>query len=428
MKHRSLLLKKRILLLLTLLCLAIASLQSGAATIIVVTNTNDSGSGSLRDALTIATPGDTITFAVEGTIVLTSGGLAVNKDVIISGPGANLLAISGNGRHRVFSVRGPNVAASISGLTISNGSGDGGGIWNLLAELTVNDCIITNNVAERYGGGIYNHAGVGFEAKITISNSTIAGNSAPRGGGGGIFNFNSDLEHGGATVVINDCTISGNTAHNGGGIYNWSEARRNGSRAATVMVNNSSISGNVANNSGGGIYNAAFPGPPLFGIARLIVNNSTISGNSAMLIGGGLFNAAASATIGQTILKKGSSGQNIYRQSGTVTSVGYNLTDDNGGGFLNGPDDQINTDPLLGPLQNNGGATLTHALLPGSPAIDRGNPSFTPPPDYDQRDCPFDRVFNGRIDVGSFESQSHPQRPPCSSPRPRPSPSPRRSQ
>ena len=68
----------------------------------------------------------------------------------------------------------------------------------------------------------------------------------------------------------------------------------------------------------------------------------------------------------------------------------------------NGPGDQINTDPLLGPLQDNGGPTVTHALLPGSPAIDAGDPNFTPPPFYDQRGCPFLRVFNGRVDVGSI--------------------------
>jgi hypothetical protein len=122
--------------------------------------------------------------------------------------------------------------------------------------------------------------------------------------------------------------------------------------------------------------------------------------------------------VEQTILKQGASGQNIYRSSGTVTSLGYNLSDDNGGGFLNSPGDQINANPMLGPLQDNGGPTFTHALLPGSPAIGAGNPSFTSPPDHDQRNCPFERVFNGRIDVGSFESQPQPQSRPCSSPRP----------
>src|SRR5205823_411806 len=84
---------------------------------------------------------------------------------------------------------------------------------------------------------------------------------------------------------------------------------------------------------------------------------------------------------------------------------GYNLSNDNGSGFLIGPGDQINTDPLLGPLQDNGGPTFTHALLPGSPAIDTGDPNFTPPPFFDQRGPGFDRVANGRIDKGSFEVQ-----------------------
>ena len=79
------------------------------------------------------------------------------------------------------------------------------------------------------------------------------------------------------------------------------------------------------------------------------------------------------------------------------------MSSDNGGGYLTGPGDQINTDPLLGPLQDNGGPTYTHALLPGSPAIDAGDPNFTPPPFYDQRGPGFDRVVNGRIDIGSFE-------------------------
>jgi hypothetical protein len=75
---------------------------------------------------------------------------------------------------------------------------------------------------------------------------------------------------------------------------------------------------------------------------------------------------------------------------------------------------------MLGPLQNNGGATLTHALLPGSPAINAGDPNFTPSPFYDQRGSPFVRVLNGRIDIGSLEVQP-PQRPPPP-PRSRPTP------
>ena len=65
--------------------------------------------------------------------------------------------------------------------------------------------------------------------------------------------------------------------------------------------------------------------------------------------------------------------------------IGYNLSSDDGGGFLTGPGDQIDTEPLLGPLRNNGGPTFTHSLLRGSLAIDAGDPNFTPPPFYDQR-------------------------------------------
>jgi hypothetical protein len=108
--------------------------------------------------------------------------------------------------------------------------------------------------------------------------------------------------------------------------------------------------------------------------------------------------------------------------AGTFNSLGYNLASDDGGGVLTGPGDQINTDPMLGLLQDNGGPTFTHALLVGSPAINAGNPSFTPPPLYDQRGAPFHRVVNRRIDIGSFEVQAPRVTP---TPRPRPTRTPR---
>jgi hypothetical protein len=105
-----------------------------------------------------------------------------------------------------------------------------------------------------------------------------------------------------------------------------------------------------------------------------------------------------------------------------VISLGYNLASDNGGGFLTGPGDQINTDPMLGPLQDNGGPTFTHALLLGSRAINAGSPTFTPPPFFDQRGPGFHRVVNGRIDIGAFEVQAPRVSP---TPRSRPTPAPR---
>src|SRR5205807_9137640 len=132
---------------------------------------------------------------------------------------------------------------------------------------------------------------------------------------------------------------------------------------------------------------------------------STLSDNSASI--GGSILVFGPLQIGNTILNRGDSGANIDSFGEvTVTSLGYNLSSDDAGGHLTGPGDQINIDPMLGPLQDNGGPTFTHSLMPGSPAIDAGDPNFTPPPFYDQRGSSFWRVRNGRIDVGSFEVQS----------------------
>src|SRR4029077_6336896 len=195
---------------------------------------------------------------------------------------------------------------------------------------------------------------------------------------------------------------------------------------ATLTINNSTLSADTGL-AGGGIVNLSGGGSAL-----VTVSNTTFSGNTAEF-GGGIGNArtsfgAAIVDIGNTIFKSGASGENILNNSGSVISHGYNLSNDDAGGFLTGPGDQINTDPLLGPLQDNGGLTFTHALLPGSPAVDTGDPNFTPPPFYDQRGPDFFRVRNGRIDKGSFEVQSGatptPTPPTPSTPPPPPTPPP----
>jgi len=140
------------------------------------------------------------------------------------------------------------------------------------------------------------------------------------------------------------------------------------------------------------------------------LNNSTFSGNSASSGGGvcndGSFGGSATLDLTDIILSAGASGENISNNDGTVTSHGYNLSSDNGGGLLAATGDQVNTDPKLGPLQDNGGPTFTQELLSGSPAIDAGDPNFTPPLNYDQRGSSYDRVVNGRIDIGAFEVQT----------------------
>ena len=400
--------------------------------IIVVTNTNDSGPGSLRAALADANDGDTINFdaSLKGqTITLTSGQLNVDKDVTISGPGANNLAVDGNAQSRVFYVN-PGKTVTIDSLTVANGysdSGGGGGIFNSSATMTVANCSVSGNsaAAGSYGGGICN-GGFNGNATMTVTNCTVSSNSAYYGGG--IANTG---EHGGAVLTVSNSIISGNSGGMGGGISNGGGF----GGFCTATVSNSTISGNSADYAGA-ISNGA--GGNSFAALRII--NSTLSGNSADSGGGIYILGEAGLATGNTIFDAGASGENIFNKGGTVTSLGYNVSSDNGGGYLTSPGDQINTDPMLGPLQENGGPTFTHELLAGSPAINSGDPSFTPPPLYDQRGPSFDRVVNGRVDVGSFEVQSPTPTPtptptatptatatPTSTPRPSPTPRPRQT-
>ena len=347
------------------------------ANIIVVTNTNDSGPGSLRNALAVSHDGDTIdATGVSGTILLTSDELQISHSVTINGPGAGTLAINGNGTFRVFVIFASDV--TISGFTITNGfvnDGNGGGGINNLngTTTTVSNCSISGN----FGGGISNISNGLCCATLTVTNSTVSDNSADFGGG--ILNATFD---GGAILTVTNSTISDNSATgNGGGISNSSGG--GGLAIASVTISNSTLSGNTVVGDGGAISNSTSDQH-----ATLVITNSTISGNSATGNGGGIYNVGsglpAELDLGSTILDAGTSGENIFN-SGTATSLSYNLCSDDGGGVLTGPGDQIDTDPMLGPLQDNGGPTFTHALLPGSPAIDAGDPSFTPPPLYDQR-------------------------------------------
>jgi hypothetical protein len=397
-----------------LLC-AMAMRTYGAT--ITVMNTNDSGSGSLRQGLAIADDGDTITFAVTGTITLTTGGLLIAKNVTISYPGTDQFSIDGNQALFVFGLF-PGKTAAISGLTVTNGQF---GIWNERGTLTVTNCIVTGNSAD----GLYNHEGTltvnncvvslnsygefsNDHAALTITNCIVNDNAFY-----GLDNHTFDLPRPNdhvsdqPFVEIDNSIISGNSAQGGGGISN---------EYGLVSIVNSTISGNSAADGGGAVFNYA---------GALQIANSTISGNSAGS-GGGVDNVpdqfgAATIETGNTIFDADASGENIFNNGGTVTSHGYNLSSDDGGGYLNGPGDQINTDPLLGPLQDNGGPTLTHMPLPASPAIDAGDPNFTPPPFHDQRGPCYYRVFgrSRRIDIGSVETQ--PERP-CPAPRPRPTP------
>lgn len=325
---------------------------------------------------------------------------------------------------------------TIVNSTVSNNSvtGNAGGIINS-GTLTISNSTVSNNTASAVFPAIFGMGGgISNGGMLEVSQSMISGNTAGVGGGG--------ISNGG-TVLITDSTISGNLAGSlfqgigyGAGVSNQGQGTvtiRNstvsdntvisedgggggivsGGTNATLEITNSTISGNFANRAGGGISTGG----------TVTITNSTLSGNRTNGDGGGIFNGGP-LEIGNTILNAGAAGANIFNDGGTITSLGHNLSSDDGGGFLTAIGDQINTDPILGPLQDNGGLTFTHGLLTGSVALDAGDPNFTPPPLYDQRGPGYHRVFNGRIDIGSLEVQPAPTPTPTPTATPTPAPSP----
>ena len=339
-----------------------------------VTNNADSGAGSLRQAIidANATTGveDTINFSLgsSATITLTSAQLPTITDgagLTIDGGSADI-TISGDNKYRVFEVSGAKL--TLNNLTVADGGGvfAGAGIRNYHGTVKVSNSTLSGNSP----GGIYSEGGT-----VKVSNSTLSGNSSDAGGG--IYNY-------GGTLEVSNSTLSGNSVLDavfaeGGGIYNL---------AGTATVSNSTLSGNSSNNRGGGIYHRT-DGSNTGG--TLEVSNSTLSGNSAPN-GGGIYNEGP-ATFKNTIVANSPSGGNCL---GSITNGGYNLDSNTSCGF---PTQNSSKDPLLGPLADNGGPTLTHALLEGSPAIDRGN-SFGAT--TDQRG--FARPQGTASDIGSFES------------------------
>jgi len=386
------------------------------------------GGISLREAIMAANVDntdvmDTISFApsVTGTIQLTNTGhvgqLVISSDLTINGPGAGVLTIRafagtaavGDGS-RIFRVDDGNAGTFknviLSGLTITGGDrtltdgSDGGGILNsenlTLVACTISDNVLSSGGTSR-GGGIFSSSG-----SLTIIQSTVSGNTARRGGG----IFSDSLN-----ATITDSTISGNTASStsgdgGGGVI----------AADAMTISNSTISGNVTNANGGGVLNSS-PGV-------LTVRHSTITGNRADADnssggeGGGIYSTYAATSLDHTILAGNLNGVSARSDlAGGAVTARYSLIGDNTGATITGNDGNqigMGASPInaaLGPLADNGGATFTHALLAGSPAVDAGDPVFSAPPMNDQRGAAFGRIADGdgiggaRIDIGAYESQ-----------------------
>ena len=329
-------------------------------------------------------------FNLGGTLTVTNSTLSGNSTMGNYASGGGIFVENGT--------------ATVANSTLSGNSAsqNGGGISNPHGSTTVTNSTVSENLA-RNGGGISNQdgltvisstlsgnsasnvgGGVSNSNTATVINSTLSGNSASNFGGG-VSNSSGDFTI--ATLTVTNSTLSGNSASNGGGISN--RPGRNG-KYTSATVTNSTLRGNSAD-TGGGIFNRD----------GFTVTGSTLTGNSAD-IGGGIYSehfGGRTSTISSSIVANSVSGGDIAVNAGSLVGS-YNLIEDGSGVGLIGT---ITGDPLLAPLANNGGTTQTHALLPGSPAIDAGDPSFVPLPHFDQRGMPFSRVFGGVIDIGALE-------------------------
>lgn len=370
-----------------------ASAAAPMATIMVTTNSdelNSDGDCSLREALRAANTntavdacpagsGTDVISIPAGTYVLTlagsnedaglTGDLDINSSLRIAGAGPGETVLDGNASDRVFHITGP-YAVKIASMTIRNGfiSGayGGAGIFNGGGNLQVSNVVFSENHSFYTGGGLDN-IGTASLQDVTFANNTATF-------GGGAYN--------GLGMDIVGAVFYGNTSTTtGGGLDNGGDA----------TLTNVTFSDNVSP-EGGGVFS---DGSVRFFNATLAYNNV------AIFLGGG------EARLKNTIIAYSTSGVNCDKRVGspaTFTTLGNNLEDIDTCSLLGGID-LIGVNPLLGPLQDNDGPTLTHALLNGSPAIDSGDTPYCPPLDQRNRLRPADGDGDEfkACDIGAFE-------------------------
>jgi hypothetical protein len=412
-----------------------------------VTNTNDNGAGSLRQAIQDAASADVIDFdgtlfeSGPVTITLSSGQLQIDKALEVRGPGPEKLGISANGESRVF-LLGENASADISGLRLTGGDtsadtsigGWGGAIFSY-GNLRLADMVIEDNLAPEGGAGLYStggdlaiercrfsgntstidanagRAGGGiyhFDGTFLLKDSIVEDNSAVRGGGLYLYVY------GAKDALVEGCTFSGNSARGGGGAMVEGYP---GSTGATIF-RNCTFYGNAATTTegGGGAWCWNTEGPVTFENCTITRNSTSGPGAGVRLVGYQVAfknsivyqnipttsNAAPYRDLGQVSTAFADQGYNIFGTSfnNTFSGAATTLYDGNPVAYT---EIQSGIDVRLQSLADNGGPTPTCALLPGSVAID-AIPDSQGFPVVDQRG--FSRAVNGTgADIGAFEVQ-----------------------
>lgn len=399
-----------------LLLAALAAAPAGVrAASFTVANLNDSGSGSLRDAIDQANRSagaDSITFSpgVIGTIVLSTGAIDIFDELSINGPGASRLTVTGNGTTRIFRI-GPvggsaSFATTISGLTLANAStpDEGGAVFVDDSSLTVDGCVFRNNSAQR-GGGLYafptgsttltlrntrfetntaSAEGGGFGAQdidtVMLDNVTASSNTAARSGGGGFLR--------GVNLSVQNSQFLNNTsstlAPGVAGISGGGGLRLDGSKAtAVISIVNSRFRGNDSDRGqGGAFWISALPPetPPV--VASATLDRLQIETNQSELGGGGVLASHVNATVSNTTLAGNTTAQNggglAFLTAGALSVVnatvsGNTSTLATGGGLHSGSGTTLATTAItvVGNTAANGGgiyregsgATLRNSIL-----------------------------------------------------------------
>ena len=416
------------------LSLGLVGIAAQAATIVVNSGGDTSGTSvcTLRDAFTLMTNGalsagsgctlasgsfgtsDTITFANTVTSVsLTQGSLSFNNTT----PNASLL-VQGRGQGGVTITRPTSSPTfplivqyyggglTLDGITLTGGQGSSGGAVQFsnvitgLAKFQLKNSVVTGNKTTIGGAGIFVRSSATQKVEVTITNSTISNNQAVGGNaaidGAGIYLV------GPTVLIMTGSTVSGNGSsggiRNGGGIY--------ASDGATMTLTNSTVSGNAANCQGSGLYGAMSVNNTA---ASVTLTNVTLAANTqaGQCAGSGaLFQTSGSITLNNTLIAgnlansvaadmASNTALNVAGNNNLVRNVASTVT------FTNAP---LTSNPLLGPLADNGGATFTHALISSSPAIDAGSSTSTLT--TDQRGVGFPRLSGNAVDIGAYESSS----------------------